>query len=72
MKLFHQARRVAEIVQRGLTTVTLALVYFGVLTPIAWVLRRRGHDPLSQKTTSSTAWEAADASTADRSTDKMY
>jgi hypothetical protein len=29
--------------------VVMALVYYGVLTPIAWVLRARGSDPLQRR-----------------------
>lgn len=29
--------------------VVLAAIYFGIMTPVGFILRRRGHDPLSLK-----------------------
>lgn len=83
MRWLAPLRRIGETMQRVVTTFALAIVYFGVMTPIAVWLRWRGHDPLGQRRRSGqkkadqdksavTAWQKTNISLDDQKTNQMY
>ncbi|MBA3657697.1 MAG: hypothetical protein H0W69_10140 [Gemmatimonadaceae bacterium] len=43
-----------------MTEIFLRLLYFGVLTPVAMVMRLFGFDPLKQRESRSSSWEKLD------------
>jgi hypothetical protein len=44
--LYRGSRAIGEPLARGLAFVTLLVFFFGILTPVALLLRVGGHDPL--------------------------
>lgn len=47
--LNRQWMRLAELLNRFVSPVVLGVIYFGMLTPIAWVMRLAGRDPLLRR-----------------------
>jgi hypothetical protein len=48
--------RLAEVISSVTTPVFMAIVYFGVMTPIGWIARRAGHRPLVRQAIGESFW----------------
>ena len=58
--------RLAHAISKVTTPIVLGIIYFLVLTPVAWIMRAVGHRPLVHPKSATSVWMARVTDTADR------